>query len=155
MAMSLRFKNRKAFEKALDVFIEEEVPDATLLFQKKIAIELLSRIIDKNPVGNPDLWSEASLPPPEGYVGGRSRSNWQVSITTPTEASIVGIDPTGVAANTAGLTEMAGAKPYGAIWIFNNVRYITKLEDGHSTQAPAGMVGVSLAEITAFFKKGT
>jgi hypothetical protein len=51
---------------------------------------------------------------------------------------------------TAGWTAMATAKYGGTIWIYNNVRYITALEHGHSKkQAPIGMVAVSLAEIAA------
>lgn len=147
----IKFKNRGAFNKQLDDFANKLMPNAALAFQKKIAIELLSRIIDKNPVGNPDLWKG---PAPKGYVGGRSRSNWQVSTFEPPSSSVAGIDPSGGTALAAGLAGLASARPFGTIWIFNNVGYITALEEGHSRQAPAGMVGVSLAEIEAFFSKG-
>lgn len=36
---------------------------------------------------------------------------------------------------------------FGVFWIFNNLPYIVPLEYGHSKQAPAGMVRVSLAEV--------
>jgi len=154
MVASLRFKNRRQFNKQLDDFSKNQVPEATVAFQKKIAIDLFGRIIDKNPVGNPSEWAPSSLPAPPGYVGGRSRGNWQISITVPAETSLIAIDAEGSATLTAGLGNLAQAKPFGAIWIFNNVRYITALEKGHSKQAPAGMVGVSLAEVTSFFQKG-
>lgn len=147
----VRFKGLREFDKALKNFSENVVPEASLAFQKKIAIEILSRIIDKNPVGNPDLWK---APAPPGYVGGRSRANWQVSTNGTTDTALDAIDAAGDVTLAAGLGQMANAKPYGAIWIFNNVRYITALEDGHSSQAPAGMVGVTLAEIEAFFSRG-
>ena len=39
--------------------------------------------------------------------------------------------------------------PYSVIYITNNLPYIEKLEFGHSKQASAGMVRVSLAELEA------
>lgn len=33
------------------------------------------------------------------------------------------------------------------IFILNNVEYIEALEEGHSQQAPAGMVRISIAEV--------
>jgi len=148
--IKLTFKNRKAFEIALDEFVETTVPDLHLKLQKKIAIDLLSRIIDKTPVGNPDFWKESSLPAPPGYVGGRARANWQISTTTPGSSDIDATDKGGEATEAAGLVKVGSAKAGGTIWIFNNVRYIKRLEDGWShRQAPLGMVAVSLAEIEA------
>lgn len=146
----LTFKNKKAFELALDKFVEETVPDKLLLLQKKVAIDLLARIIDRTPVGNPDFWAQSSLPAPKGYVGGRARANWQISTTTPGNSDIDAIDPQGDVTETIGLSKMGTAKAGGTIWIYNNVRYIRRLEDGWShRQAPLGMVAVSLAEIEA------
>ena len=150
MTIRLTFKNRKAFEIALDEFVEDTVPDLQLKLQKKIAIDLFSRIIEKTPVGNPDLWAESSLPPPKGYVGGRARANWQISTGTPGNSELDAIDPVGDVTSTIGLTKLATAKAGGTIWIYNNLRYIKRLEDGWSyKQAPLGMVAVSLAEIEA------
>jgi len=155
--ISLRFKNKKLFEKSLDDFVENTIPSAHLAVQKKIAIDLLTRIIIKTPVGNPDLWKESSLPAPPGYVGGRARANWQISVGVP--GSDASNEPeTGVRfkqkisglQEAAGFAAMASAKAGGTIWIFNNVSYIKRLEMGHSKrQAPAGMVAVSLAEVAA------
>lgn len=145
----LTFRNKKAFERALEDFVENTIPEQHLLIQKKIAIDVLSRIIDRNPVGNPDLWKESSKPPPKGYVGGRSRANWQISTTTPPDNPIDAIDPDGDLTETLGIAAMGTAKAGGTIWIYNNVRYIKRLEDGWSGQAPLGMVAVTLAEIEA------
>ena len=146
----LSFKGKKAFDLALTEFIEETVPDQHLKVQKKVAIDLLARIIDRTPVGNPSLWAESSLPAPPGYVGGRARANWQISTGTPGSKPIDAIDPQGDVTETVGLSKLATAKAGGTIWIYNNVRYIKRLEDGWShKQAPLGMVAVSLAEIEA------
>jgi hypothetical protein len=157
MSVRLRFKNQIAFNRALDEFTEDLVPEQHVRLQKKIAIDLFSAIIEKNPVGNPSLWAESSLPAPKGYVGGRSRANWQISITPPPdgdgtddvdEGAVTGapVDPSQLA---DGLGAMASAEFGGTIWIFNNVVYIKRLEDGWSQQAPAGMVAISLAEFEA------
>jgi hypothetical protein len=155
----LVFKGLKAFNKALDNFGERTIPAAHLALQKKIAIDLFSKIVKKTPVGNPDLWKESSLPPPPGYVGGRARANWQISITTPPSSGNDGAEPeTGVQTDfpitglqqARGFSQMAQAKYGQTIWIYNNVRYIKRLEDGWSyRQAPAGMVAISIAEFQA------
>ncbi len=153
----LTFKNKKAFDLALDEFTEKTLPAQHLAVQKKIAIDLFARIIEKTPVGNPDLWAKSSLPAPKGYVGGRARANWQISVGTPgtdtsqlpekgvkTKQTISGIQ------EAEGFSAMATAKAGGTIWIYNNLRYIKRLENGWShKQAPLGMVAVSLAEIEA------
>ncbi len=38
-------------------------------------------------------------------------------------------------------------RPGDTIWISNNLPYIVKLEEGHSQQAPQGMVALSIAEV--------
>lgn len=155
----LVFKGLKAFNKALDNYGKRTVPEAHLALQKKIAIDLFGKIIEKTPVGNPSLWAESSLPPPKGYVGGRARANWAISIVTPSNSLSANADPEeGVETNypisglqeAAGFAAMSKAKFGQTIWIYNNVRYIKRLEDGHSQkQAPAGMVAVSIAEMQA------
>lgn len=155
----LVFKGLKAFNAQLDKFAEETVPSQHLAIQKKIAIDLYGKIVEKTPVGNPSLWAESSLPPPKGYVGGRARANWQMAVTTPPKSGNTDDDPEkGVQTKfpisplqeARGFTQIAGAKFGQTIWIYNNVRYIKRLEDGHSKrQAPAGMVKVAIAEMQA------
>lgn len=155
----LVFKGLKEFNRRLDEFGERTVPAAHLAVQKKIAIDLFGKIVEKTPVGNPSLWAESSLPPPAGYVGGRARANWQIAVQT-TPAGNDGEAPeTGVQTNwpisplqeARGFSQMASAKFGQTIWIYNNVRYIKRLEDGWSSQArnPNGMVAVSIAEMQA------
>lgn len=150
----LVFKGLKKFNADLIVFAEETMPKQHLVIQKKIAFDLFRKIITKNPVGNPDNWKRKYRPP--GYVGGRSRGNWQISITAPDDSEKdtfeTGVEtgtPPGPLLEAEGLTSMAQAKFGQTIWIYNNVRYIKRLEDGWSKQASAGMVAVSVAEIQA------
>lgn len=159
----LVFKGLKKFNADLEKFGERTVPSAHLALQKKIAIDLFSRIIEKNPVGNPSIWDgravDKKYPPrkaPKGYVGGRSRGNWQMSVSQVGASSLIEFpqdvetgDPPSAMQEVEAFNSISKAKPYQTIWIFNNVRYIKRLEDGWSTQASSGMVAVSVAEIQA------
>ncbi|MQU27280.1 hypothetical protein GHO29_12365 [Pseudomonas helleri] len=82
---------------------------------------------------------------PEGYVGGRFRGNWMFSIGAPDSATTEDIDPSG-AKSTARIT--AGTIEFKAgdtCYITNSLGYAIPLEFGHSTQAPGGMVRVTVA----------
>ncbi len=111
---------------------------------RAIAIGLLRSIVLKSPVGDPDLWK--SKPPP-GYVGGRFRGNWQVTIGVEAEGMLDLIDPSGGQAISAGINELADFKAGPPIFIVNNLPYAHRLEyEGWSTQAPQGMVGITVVE---------
>lgn len=82
---------------------------------------------------------------PEGYVGGRFRGNWMFSIGAPDSATTEEVDPSG-AKSTARIT--AGTIEFKAgdtCYITNSLGYAIPLEFGHSTQAPGGMVRVTVA----------
>ncbi|OPA88706.1 hypothetical protein BFW86_16825 [Pseudomonas fluorescens] len=79
------------------------------------------------------------------YVGGRFRANWNLSIGSVDNSIRIHPDPTGAAA-TARL--VAGAIEFNAgetAFIVNNLPYAIPLEFGHSSQAPSGMVRVTVA----------
>jgi hypothetical protein len=79
---------------------------------------------------------------PKDYVGGRARGNWQCSLASPITNEIDRIDPNGSAATAdVEATVKAGEINY----LSNNVPYIRRLEyEGHSSQAPNGMVRISV-----------
>lgn len=81
----------------------------------------------------------------QDYVGGRFRANWNFSIGSVDNSFRIHPDPTGAEA-TARL--VAGAIEFKAgetAFIVNNLLYAIPLEFGHSTQAPGGMVRVTVA----------
>lgn len=81
----------------------------------------------------------------QGYVGGRFRGNWQFSIDAPATGDPDRIDPSGSQA-IADLQAQVQALTIGqTAYIVNNLIYAVPLEYGHSTQAPHGMVRVTLA----------
>ncbi len=102
------------------------------LVARKIALEAYRRIILKTPVKT-----------------GRARGNWQCTIGTPAAGAVDGVDPAGVKAMSTLQAQVAAWKAVTGVSILltNNLPYIGRLEHGSSTQAPAGMVGVTIAEL--------
>jgi len=80
----------------------------------------------------------------QGYVGGRFRGNWQFSIDSPATEELERIDPSGSEAITALISQVQALTIGQTAYIVNNLPYAIPLEYGHSTQAPAGMVRVTL-----------
>lgn len=132
--MTIRIRNLREFNLELENFGKKVVPEAHLALQKKIALDLLRRIVFKTPVDT-----------------GRARGNWQTNVGAAGSSAIERLDPSGNTAISEGLGALAAARPFGLITIFNNVDYIRFLEMGSSRQAPAGMVSVSLAEVRGAF----
>lgn len=118
--------------------VEENLDQALRL----IAINMGTEIVLMSPVGNPDLWK--SKPPP-GYVGGRFRGNWQLSTGSIPQGALDAIDKTGQVSISRIQAAAAGIKPGDVIYVVNNLPYARRLEYGWSTQAPAGMVRVTIA----------
>ncbi|WFC89249.1 hypothetical protein [Enterobacter roggenkampii] len=91
---------------------------------------------------------------PPGYTGGRFRGNWQVSFDAPTTDETGRVDKTGNLTKAAGNYTLSlfkvGMKD---IYFCNNVPYAYRLEMGHSSQAPGGMVRITAAEFQRFFEE--
>lgn len=102
------------------------------------AFASLSTVVLATPVGNPSLWQNPVAPP--GYVGGRARGNWQVAIGVPNDAETGRVDGGGSVTIQTGRGTVAGYRLGPLIYVFNNVPYIGRLNDGFSSQAPAGFV---------------
>jgi hypothetical protein len=102
---------------------------------QKITMEAFERVVLKTPVDT-----------------GRARANWSPAIGAPTTASSPDkMDKSGGA--TIALAQKAAFdwNCIGSIFLCNNLPYIGALEYGSSRQAPAGMVRVTLGEISAHY----
>lgn len=143
---NIRLLNQKEFDLALRNMRDIQVPERIEKFTRKTATFVLKRVIKRTPKGDPSLWSSASLPPPAGYQPGRARGGWQVGVNRSTENDINRIDPEGDAALAAGLLVISTIKAFDRVIIYNNVPYILELEHGSSTQAPSGMVRLTVIE---------
>lgn len=103
---------------------------------RKIALDLDTSVVLDTPVDE-----------------GRARGNWFPSINIPSNEmdeealgeskSLARIGPT-----------VARAKLGDVIWMTNNLPYIIPLENGHSGQAPEGMVEVNVVRAASIFGGG-
>lgn len=92
---------------------------------------------------------------------GWARANWVPAIGTPVLKNLSGVEPTS-GATSAAASEQQGALGgivagyklnRGKVFVSNNVPYITKLNDGSSTQAPAGFVQAAIRKaVTGDFR---
>ena len=113
-------------------------------FIRKIALDLLRKVTMKSPVDT-----------------GRFRANWMVGIGAADESTID--EPTSKRgkikykndAVSRGSRVLGGYRDIaqGAVHISNNLPYASPLENGHSGQAPLGILGISVEEINAALKR--
>jgi hypothetical protein len=134
---------------ALDIsrFVEKAkiAPD---IIVRKIATDLLTRVVERTPVGDPQLWVG---PPPEGYVGGMLRANWNIAFGRPDKTITAVPDPSGGATISRGALKASKATAKRTIFITNNLPYVNRIEyEGWSKQAPAGMVRITVSEFQTF-----
>jgi len=120
-------------------------------FVQEVALAALTGVVQMSPVGNPSLWKNPSSG--RGYVGGRFRGNWGVSIGAPLSTVSAEIDPDGGATIARGqaVIESYPQGDYPVLYLQNNLPYSLVLETGHSTQAPSGMVGITVANVESFY----
>ncbi len=107
----------------------DKARDNADLVVRKVALDLFSRIILRSPVDT-----------------GRFRGNWQVAIGNVPDGTIEIEDKTGQATISKATAEAANVRAGQVIYLVNNLPYAWTLETGHSKQAPAGMVGITLQE---------
>lgn len=117
---------------------------------KKVVLDMGRRIVERSPVGDPSLW-ESDAPP--GYVGGRFRGNWQYSLNSPSTGTLPDIDPSGRATVSrigASIPDKAAGHVH---YLTNNLPYALRLEYvAWSSQAPNGMVGITVAEYASIVR---
>lgn len=127
------------FRNALMDFIDHVEIDVSLVI-RKACIDLFAAIASRTPVDT-----------------GRLKSNWQLD--TSYNSSVIGDDGqvfTGAEIEQAIQNQTSGFDitiNNDKVEIFNNVKYAEYNEAGHSQQAPAGMVAVSLSEFEEYFNR--
>ena len=179
------------FRLSLEAFIAKAMDNVAVVVQKT-SVDLLTNVVMRTPVGNPELWAvnataatynsevakfnsalrnDASnldkrgylrrgkklndgmdIVKPAGYVGGRLRANWGVSLNSPLFMQVAEIDPSGnktIADGRATINTWSSGDT--AIYMVNNLPYAMPVEYGHSKrQSPAGMVRVTAAEFQTY-----
>lgn len=92
-------------------------------------------IMELSPVGDPTLWKRS---PPASYAPGNFRGNWFYGLNTPDLGTRDGVGITELNALSNMPTKPAGLKHT----ISNSVPYAGRIEKGHSSQAPVGILSV-------------
>jgi hypothetical protein len=100
------------------------------LFVRKLSLDLFTRIVLRSPIDT-----------------GRFRGNWQLAIGQMPEGVLELDDKTGAATIAAAQAVSLDIKAGDIIYLINNLPYANRLENGWSKQAPAGMVGLAIAEL--------
>lgn len=117
---------------------------------RKIVFDIGTKIVMRSPVGDGDYWKS---PPPAGYVGGRFRANWQYGYGAIPSGDLPDIDKTGGASTLRIAAGMKTSPTAGIHYLVNNLPYAKRLEEGWSTQAPAGMVALTAVEFQSICKE--
>ncbi|WP_340617528.1 hypothetical protein [Xenorhabdus entomophaga] len=131
----------REYNQAVHDWNEQQQSDPNNLTPKKRQLKKRARVTDS-----------MDIKAPPGYTGGRFRGNWQVAFDEiPTEE-------TGRIDKSGNMTQAVGDLVIGqfkvgvkTVYFTNNVPYAYRLEMGHSTQAPNGMVAVTAQEFQKFF----
>lgn len=119
--------------------IEQGLNTAVGRIITKGALSVLSTVVLASPVGDPNLWKVPKAPP--GYAGGRFRGNWTVSVGSEDDTVKKEVDPAGTATIAAGKAVLGDGVPLEPkIFIQNNLPYAQRLNEGWSSQAPAGFI---------------
>jgi hypothetical protein len=122
----------KEFSRAIDLFMEGELPREILKFKKVIGLELLTSVVMRTPVKT-----------------GRARAGWNVTRTRPSRAvNNERYDKDGGATISRGAAHVSKSAEGEHIYITNNVHYITTLDTGTSDQAPEGIGRLAVEEVT-------
>lgn len=115
------------------------------LVVRAITMNISKEIDSRSPVGDAIYWK--SKPPP-GYVGGRFRGNWQLSLGSPATAALDRIDKDGSATIAAHGDAMRAAKAGDVIYLVNNLAYAKRIEEGWAKRAPLGVVALTVVKFS-------
>jgi hypothetical protein len=119
----------------VDRVYKQKIDEAMHKGVRAAAFSIYRNLIGFTPVGNPDLWKTKY--PPKGYVGGRARANWNISLNT---IDATTTENTQAPDETKALEIAARFKIGNTLYISNHLQYIQRLNDGWSMQAPANFV---------------
>ena len=147
LPMGRMMSNVEEFLREVHQFSREIVPEKFVEFHKKVVLDALSKLVRKTPVDT-----------------GRARLNWNVGIGAPDDSVREDTAPgktapvaegqmgeAGLEVFKRGLVAMSDLGPFQVVYVSNNVIYIEFLEQGRSTQAPNGMLSLTMTELREMF----
>lgn len=164
----MAIRNLDKFQKQLNYFTENEVPQKVMRRQIEISLYLLAKLQNKTPVDtgfavsnwrmNVDYIPQGTLGKYEKALARRMHydPNDPYRFRKPVLPPLSGrtsdklIETAFERGQNYNMTQW---KKIGhTIYVFNNVKYMKYLADGHSKQAPKGWIPLSIAETKAWAK---
>lgn len=132
--------NINDFDKDLRIFATVKVPSDHTDVVKKVALQVLTGVVNKTPVDT-----------------GRARSNWMTAVNEVPENTIevkdrISREQASAESLNRGVPVIESMPAFSTVSVANNLPYIGVLEYGSSKQAPDGMVRTTLAEIESSFE---
>mgnify|MGYP001480324332 FL=1 len=131
-----------SFTSDIEKFVKKTGANADKVV-RNVVLDIGKSLVMKTPVGDPKYWKSK---PPKGYAGGHARGNWQHSVGNRVIEEIDCIDKSG----QKSIDRIEQSIPQSAAglvhYVQNSVPYIKRLEEGHSRQAPQGMVALTEIE---------
>lgn len=108
--------------------VAEQLNNAVDVVARKLTIDAWGKLVKRSPVDT-----------------GRARASWAISVSEPYAGPplLPGEYPMPTAPDVSAIDGTT------AIFITSNLPYMEALEEGHSGQAPNGMVRITIAEIAA------
>lgn len=117
---------------------------------RNVITDIATSLDQRSPVGDPTLWVR---PAPKGYEPGTFRGNWQLGVGVIPSGETGRIDPTGEETLSTIIASIPEHPAGTMVYLANNVPYARPIEDGHSTQAPSGLVGLTAMEFQQYVDK--
>jgi hypothetical protein len=126
--------------------------------RKGVTFKLFAAVIKTSPVGN---WRHWNISPAQkeavrksGYVGGRLRANWVISLNT-TKDDESQLPNSNIGALNARLLQVIRSGGHSDTFILSNsLPYASRIEyDGWSGKAPEGMVRINVARFRELMKE--
>ncbi|MGY2048909.1 HK97 gp10 family phage protein [Methylobacterium sp. JK268] len=121
----------RTFALNIAAFVEKVQARADLVV-RKLVLDMGTRIVMRSPVDT-----------------GRFRANWRYGLGQMDRAVSDDVDPSGQETIGRLTAEVTTARFGDVIYLSNSLPYALRLENGWSKQAPAGMVGITVAEFEA------
>lgn len=123
---------------------QQKVLDASANTVNATMFEMYGKIVSRTPVGNPSLWH---YPVHKDYDPGTLRNSWNISFNGTIRNSIGQFSSSSKLEANGGISFKLDSnnKDKGAV-ISNAQPYALRVEAGWSTQAPQGMMRITVAE---------
>lgn len=157
--MTTNTENARKFALDLSKFAGRDIPEAVVAVHRNVTLDIFARLVEKSPVGNPDLWKATRYGLyndrikrriTKGYIGGSFRNFWQVyagndpGTGAPPPPKGQQARPVPGASDSTAAT--SGLLPFSKTYIVNGLPYSERLNKGWSSQAPAGFFELAIAE---------